>query len=356
MARDRQQEGAPTHEASSATSQQAPSSPGLAHVQRIATQPGGAKAVAAVIKASPTDRDAIMTWLHQSLGQGFVQEVLAASHENPRPAADGDILGSDQRAYDGSTPLDNIPAFEPAGGKPQGNAMFVNGILVDPKREAGPKSSEAQKVADTFSLSVHPVYNASKGLVTDSLETLKDKLGISAEPAVHTLVTSMLEQIKLGQEMTYIGHSQGASQICRAIQITIKTLKQANPSASDAEIQALLHTSLRVITLAGAAAHWPDGPRYDHYINTKDGIPKLLGVTSWFANGGAGAHYHRFTANSVRKNEGDLPQGSPNAMSAITNATNRSTHGLGLYTDAISGKPIEQADGTHPVTMTDSTR
>lgn len=356
MVRDRNHQADAKTEATASPAQRASASSGLAEVQRVATQPGGAKAVAEVIATHPSDLDAIVMWLHQHLGQGFVQAVLATTHDKPRPASDGDILGADQRAYAPSTPVDDIPAFEPKGGKPKGNAMFVNGILVGPEREAGPHGSEAQKVADAFNLEVRPVYNASHGLVRDSLETVKDKLNISAEPTVHTLANSMLEQIKLGQEMTYIGHSQGASQICRAIHITTATLKKANPKATDADIAALLHTSLHVVTLAGAASRWPDGPRYDHYINTKDAIPNLLGVNSWFANGGAGAIYHRFSASSLRKTEGDLPAGDPNAMSGITNAANRSTHGLGLYTDVISGQPIKQADGTHPVPITDSDR
>ena len=160
---------------------------------------------------------------------------------------------------------------------------------------------------------------------------------MSSEPAVKTIADSMVQHVKSSQPMTYVGHSQGAAQICRALELTIATLKQGG--ASPEEIQQHLAV-IHVVTLAGSAAHWPNGPRYDHHVTTKAAVPTLLGVGGWFANGGAGAHFHHFAVKSTR---------------LMTNAVNRSQHGVGLYIDAITGKPIRQADGIHPVTVTDST-
>jgi hypothetical protein len=345
---------------------------GLALVQSLARRgPSSAAHIAATIESHPNERDAIMTWLHQNGGAQLVQAVVAAARaatsakETPSgnqahvgDGIDGDILGSNGRAYTPNTPTQDIPAFEPANGKPKGEAMYVNGILVDPEREAGtgakgPKVTEAQMVADAFDVSVYPVHNASKGVFLDSLETITDKINMSSEPAVRTIADSMTAHVKSGQQMTYVGHSQGASQICRALGITIGAMKQAG--GTQAEIQAHLGV-LHIITLAGATSHWPDGPRYDHYVNTKDSVPRLLGVSALFANGGAGANYHTFTVSSTRKGEDGLPAGVANPLHSMTDSVDRSTHGLSIYIDAITGSPIQQADGTHPVTITNSTR
>ncbi len=52
------------------------------------------------------------------------------------------------------------------------------------------------------------------------------------------------------------------------------------------------------VETAGAAAHlWPDGPRYVHYINTKDPIPHRVGVVRTDAIPGAGAVVVEFNAS-----------------------------------------------------------
>ena len=60
--------------------------------------------------------------------------------------------------------------------------------------------------------------------------------------------------------------------------------------------------------------------------------------------------------SSTRKDEDGLPAAVSNPLHSMTDSIDRKEHGLGLYIDAITGKPIQQADGTHPVTITDSTR
>jgi hypothetical protein len=274
----------------------------------------------------------------------------------PSASYDGMYLGADHKPYPGSTPVSQVPAFTPHGRAPAGEAIYDNGILVGPEREAGTarsgaSTSEAQVVADTFGYAVHPVHNATHGFFLDSVETLNDKIA-GAEPAVQTLVQSMTSQLRSGQRMTYIGHSQGASQIDRALELAIQQLRHAQPALDDAHLQAMLHRSIHVITIAGSAARWPDGPEYDHYINTDDAVPKLLGVDGWFAHGGAGARYHRFTASSTEQSEGGLAAGAPNGLGLITDAINRHTHGVHVYSEAIRDQPIQQSGGAHPAKMT----
>lgn len=322
--------------------------------------------VAAIVARSPREIYDIMQWLHRHCGAGFVQRVLAhipsSTTPGPRPIPkdateiDGHLLGADHQAYPPGTPTSDVPAFTPQHGASVGSALYVNGILGDPNRQAGipagrEQTSEAQEVSNAFHLNVVAVHNASVRFVADSAEALSDKLGISSERAISTLASSMIQEVNAGRSMTYIGHSQGALQVCRAIEIAIAVLQHQHPAATETGLREMVRRSIHIVTLAGAAANWPDGPRYDHFANTADDVPNLLGVFGWFADGGAHARYHEFTVTSTRRDEGELPAGVSNVFAPLTDAINRETHGLGLYTDAVAGKPIEQATGAHPVAI-----
>jgi hypothetical protein len=57
--------------------------------------------------------------------------------------------------------------------------------------------------------------------------------------------------------------------------------------------------AIKVESFAAAAAQWPNGPQYVHYVNTADPVPELLGVGqdtgSKVAQAGRGAVIEQFT-------------------------------------------------------------
>ena len=73
---------------------------------------------------------------------------------------------------------------------------------------------------------------------------------------------------------------------------------------------AQIHERLGLVhaeTFGAAAYHYPDGPQYEHFINTSDPVPRLAGLgksTRRDRNAGAGAEVHRFRDNKASR--GDL--------------------------------------------------
>ncbi len=72
---------------------------------------------------------------------------------------------------------------------------------------------------------------------------------------------------------------------------------------SSAQVEKMM-SKVKVETFGGAAAHFPDGPQYVHYVNKNDLVPTWFGqgdgdgVDEWARDGGKGAVIRRFEQGS----------------------------------------------------------
>ena len=101
-----------------------------------------------------------------------------------------------------------------------------------------------------------------------------------------------------------MAHSQGGLITSRALKHVTERLRAEGLSTAQIhERLGLVHAE----TFGAAAYHYPDGPQYEHFINTSDPVPRLAGLgksTRRDRNAGAGAEVHRFRDNKASR--GDL--------------------------------------------------
>ena len=99
-----------------------------------------------------------------------------------------------------------------------------------------------------------------------------------------------------------MAHSQGALVTSRALNHVAQRMR-IEDGMSQADVEKAM-SKLKVETFGGAAAHFPDGPKYVHYVNTKDMVPSMFGqgngkgVDEWARDGGKGAVIRRFSEGS----------------------------------------------------------
>lgn len=193
---------------------------------------------------------------------------------------DGQFLGGDGRAHPPGTPLASIPGLTPNDGTPvQGRAVYVNGIMTDAIKQ----QSEMQALANT-GLEVVGLHNATEGFAKDLGQCVTDKLGKGENPAIASTRALILDAVAKGEPLMLVGHSQGALVISRGLveaKDTLLATRRPGQSKADrlAEVEAQL-SSITVETYGGAAARYPDGPRYTHYVNKADSVPMGAGVGS----------------------------------------------------------------------------
>jgi hypothetical protein len=73
-----------------------------------------------------------------------------------------------------------------------------------------------------------------------------------------------------------MAHSQGGLVTSGALTIVkdyLETIKPANKAQADAILK-----NIKVETFGSAAASWPYGPQYTHYINENDTVPMITGL------------------------------------------------------------------------------
>jgi hypothetical protein len=179
--------------------------------------------------------------------------------------------------------------------------VYVNGIL----NTVDVQANFMSRLADASGSAVFGIHNATQGIVSDVWQSLKDKLDLGRNPAVETLANYVYSQIATGNQMpvNLVGHSQGALIISRALNDVRNRLRiERGLSAQDVESRL---NNVTVTTFGGASGHYPDGPRYFHYINRGDlvAMPAGLGgdlsrIVPLF-DGGRGARFIRFTDFSL---------------------------------------------------------
>ena len=120
------------------------------------------------------------------------------------------------------------------------------------------------------------VYNATKGAKRDLLQSVGDKLDKGHNAAVSTVRHLVRQAVSTGQQLSLVGHSQGALVCSRALwQVYDQLTDQVSASVAKHML-----SKVQVETLAGAAQSYPPGPRYTHRAIAGDPIVKLTGLAS----------------------------------------------------------------------------
>jgi len=217
---------------------------------------------------------------------------------------DGCVVGDHRTYRPGTVLLSQAHGVMPKGGHPTQKIFFVNGIANSPKDHYDSLSA----IANQANAEVVGIYNASEGTAKDFWQCIKDKLGIGYNPAVTTLRDGLYAELISGsnQPINLMAHSQGALITSRALGEVRNRLQEAGLSATEVNAQM---SRINVETFGGAAYGFPDGPHYNHHVNTADPVSGLFGQGTMLPavsplaaaasapamHAGAGAQTHRFT-------------------------------------------------------------
>ncbi|HSP81672.1 MAG TPA: hypothetical protein VLQ93_24345, partial [Myxococcaceae bacterium] len=231
----------------------------------------------------------------QALGQ-----VVGLGHQ-PDRAFDGHYVGARGQTFPPGTPLSQVPGVKPLNNpNPTRTLLYVNGI--NTTKDA--QFSSLQNIADRTGAQVIGVHNATEGMGADLAQCVKDKLDKGRNPAVDTLADTIYTELKAGRTVDLMAHSQGGLVTSRALSDVQRRLR-IEDGMSKADAQALM-SKVNVETFGAAAAHYPDGPNYVHYINRADPVPTLFGLgiipDKWnpLVDGGKGSVVHHF--NELHRN------------------------------------------------------
>lgn len=186
---------------------------------------------------------------------------------------------------------------------------YVNGMKVTPDIEC----ETLREIQAVTGAAVVGIYNATDGLAEDAFESARERSVIeqhldlferystivplpvapSQDKPVQTLKRIILGETLAGRPPEIWAHSQGAAIASLAL-VEAKELLAKKGKSLD---------GIRVTSFAGAAPMWPDGPTYEHYIHTRDAVPRYtgLGRLGWFDrfNAGARAKVIRFSGSFV---------------------------------------------------------
>ncbi|QQR46330.1 hypothetical protein JKA73_09670 [Myxococcus xanthus] len=223
-----------------------------------------------------------------------VQEFFGGGNQ-PDRVHDGKLLGADGATFPPGTPLADIPGVTPANNpNPQSTVLYVNGILTT--KEA--QSESLQAIANATGSRVVGIHNATEGMGADLAQCVKDKLDKGTNPAVDTLADALYTELKAGRDVHLMAHSQGGLVSSRALNDVYNRLR-IEDGMSKQDARALMG-KINVETFGGAAATYPDGPNYVHYVNRGDPVPSMFGLgpipDKWnpIADGGKGSKVHQF--------------------------------------------------------------
>lgn len=214
---------------------------------------------------------------------------------------DGKLVGKGGQAFDASTPLSQVPAYEPKGGvKTPGTIIYVNGMMTD---KAGQEAT-LQAIADKTGQKTIGIHNSTEGFFKDLGQCITDKMDKGKNPAVDTLADSLYNELKAGRDVSLMAHSQGGLITSRALSDVAKRLR-IEDGLSPAQVQEKLG-KVSVETFGAAAATYPDGPKYVHYVNDKDPVPGIFGLGTsgkgpldLIRHAGKDAKIHYFSEKSI---------------------------------------------------------
>ncbi|MBU8894675.1 hypothetical protein DRW03_09135 [Corallococcus sp. H22C18031201] len=225
---------------------------------------------------------------------------IFGSDATPDRMTDGKFVGAQGQTFPPTTALKDLPAVTPRNNPNASETLiYVNGIMTPLQGQLG----EMQALADKSGARVIGIHNATQGLVTDLAQCVTDKLDKGKNPAVDTLADTVYTELKAGRDVHLVGYSQGGLITARALGDVQRRLRiEDGLSAADAE-KAMSH--INVETFGAASTHYPDGPKYVHYVNNADAVPTLTGLGGSFdplafaKDAGKGAVVRRFTDGNL---------------------------------------------------------
>lgn len=208
---------------------------------------------------------------------------------------DGAYMGANQKFYNGSSVnLSSVPAVKPTN-RPHNGAevIYVNGIDTDPKLA----DSNMQQFANKTGAAVRGVYNATFGIGTDVLQAGRDLFGAQNKATAQltqTIYHTIKKQGAAGNMHLFL-ESQGAIIGSNALTAVRNRLLDEygykrfhNPFDGDQRkrnenalktVDAMMG-KIKVETYGGATPEYPDGPKYIHFVRTKDPVAFNLGMAS----------------------------------------------------------------------------
>jgi nucleoid DNA-binding protein len=218
----------------------------------------------------------------------------------PDKQYDGMFVGAGGQTFKPGTPLKDIPGVNPVNNpNPTKTIIYVNGIMTD---KAG-QSSDLQAMANKTGARAIGIHNSTEGFATDLAQCVGDKLDKGRNPAVDTLADTIYTEIKAGREVNLMGYSQGGLITSRALKDVSRRLR-IEDGLSKADVEKTM-SRINVETFGAAAATYPDGPKYVHYVNNADAVPTLFGLggnvdpAAFLKDAGKGAVVHRFTDGNL---------------------------------------------------------
>lgn len=194
----------------------------------------------------------------------------AAPDGNWHHTYDGYFIGADGCLYNPETTnIADVPPiifFKQA----TGNApiWYVNGI----NHRIEWVTLEMQLLSRNAGQPVIGIYNATKGgRIADAITTTKKNSKVA-----DTLAATVAQNAAKGNPIFIHANSQGALYTSQALEKALEALSMAFNDKNFQKLVAQIH----IETAAAVTASFPPGPKYIHYVNEHDPIPKKAGVLS----------------------------------------------------------------------------
>jgi hypothetical protein len=274
-----------TNQSNSAEQTQNASARGAYSIANVATQESPAKNTQSMrrtpagsedLVAARSGMDIRSTGAFAKLATGTWRAAAPTALPDGQPdkAYDGKFIGAGGKAYSNNTPLSDIPSVKPNNGTPSNGqtVIYVNGINTEKSGQA----NSMQAIANRTGSSVIGIHNSTEGMLKDLAQSLGDKADLGNNPAVNAVANAVYNEIKAGRQVHLMGHSQGGLILSRAL-TDVKNRLMIEGGMSRSQAESTLK-NVKVETFGAAAASYPDGPKYVHYVNRADPVPVLFGL------------------------------------------------------------------------------
>ena len=250
-----------------------PPKPELKQVDNPATDPSRLSRLSDLNQFGEAQRLRIQNTAIQPLAAQT--QVSQTPANEPDKAVDGNFLGADGKTYPPNTPLSEIPAVVPEGGvRNNETIIYTNGIL----NNTDDQYKSLQAIAEQTGSRVIGVRNATDGFVGDAAQVFNDRVDRLSNPAVDTLADTVYDELKKGNPVHLMAHSQGGIVTSRAL-TDVKNRLVAEDGLTIAQAEEKMG-NIQVETFGAAARSYTDGPQYVHYIRKNDAVPQSLGLGS----------------------------------------------------------------------------
>jgi len=198
---------------------------------------------------------------------------------------DGDYLGADGCPYDPrQTDWTDVPPIRVGPQRSAEPLFYINGA----NHRVKWMLAENYVLARDLGRPVIGVYNGTLGgRFPDALLR-----GLFPGRIVDTLTTLLWQHVSQGKSIEIRAYSQGTIEMSHALQAVRDRLAQQYPAEQVDARMGLIHFE----TAGSAIKSFPDGPRYVHYVNLHDPVPKAAGVLASGSHPGRGAIIACFAA------------------------------------------------------------